>query len=136
MFLCRLPHMPHILRITTRQLFVALDPCGREIRFCLCIRSSCKGGKKVLEQEISSFESSLSLSFPSSSQTATASPSSGTVQAVWHWLVAPAGIPLCLCAGWLPGWGPVPGVLAPGWAHRTGSGAAHRAELQAVKVWR
>lgn len=43
---CRLPRMPHILRITTRQLFVALEPCGGEIRFCLCIRSSCKGAKR------------------------------------------------------------------------------------------
>lgn len=41
---CR--QMPHILCITTRQLFVALDPCNREIRFCLCIRSSCKGAKR------------------------------------------------------------------------------------------
>lgn len=39
-------------------------------------------GKKVLEQEISSFEFSLSLSFPSSSQTETASPSSRTVRVV------------------------------------------------------
>lgn len=43
---CRLPRMPHILRITTRQLFVALQPCSREIRFCLWIRSSCKGAER------------------------------------------------------------------------------------------
>lgn len=70
-------------------------------------------GKKVLEQEISSFEFSLSLSFPSSSQTETASPSSHTVRAV----VVPAGICLSAsgdCAGWVPGWASLPEDLAPG----------------------
>jgi len=32
--------------ITTRRLFVVLAPCSGEIRFCLCIRSSCKGEER------------------------------------------------------------------------------------------
>lgn len=44
--------MPRILCITTRQLFVELDPCNREIRFCLCIRSSCKGAKRSQNKKL------------------------------------------------------------------------------------
>lgn len=93
-------------------------------------------GKKVLEQEISSFEFSLSLSFPSSSQTETASPSSRTVRAVGG---TSRNLSLCLwrlcrVGAWL-------GFLSQRtwpqvWDHRAGSGVAHRGELLAVKVRR
>lgn len=44
--LCRLPsdatHSAHY----NKAVVCRLDPCNREIRFCLCIRSSCKGAKR------------------------------------------------------------------------------------------
>lgn len=89
-------------------------------------------GKKVLEQEISSFEFFLSLSLFSFFK-----PDSNSISLLWYraGVFALAGgasrnfsVPAD-CAGCVPGWGPVPGDLAPGWAHRP-----YRGELQAVKV--
>lgn len=127
--------MPHILCITTRQLFVALDPCNSEIRFCLCIRSSCKGAKRSQNKKLVHLNS-LSLSFPSSSQTGAAN---SLLSAFLHQLVVPAGI--CIAASGERA-GCVSGGSSPRapWPLLTGRSVvfaqqSHSGELLAGKVW-
>lgn len=94
-------------------------------------------GKKVLEQEISSFEFSLSLSLFSFFKPDRNSLSLLSYRAGGWWYQQEfVSLPLETVQG-----GCLAGLLSQRtwpqvWAHRAGSGVAHRGELLAVKVWR